>query len=69
MPGLSFFCQCKKTDNGEVIFYFESVGLVLYNIYYSVPQRNHYKCHTKCVDLFFFIQYVFNSLHAIPKSI
>ena len=33
----------KKTDNGEVIFYFESVGLVLYNIYYSVNQRNRYK--------------------------
>ena len=30
-----FFTKCKKTDNGEEIFYVESVGLVLYNIYYS----------------------------------
>ena len=47
-----FFYQCKKTDNGEVIFYFESVGLVLYNIYYSVPQRNHYKRTLSSTELF-----------------
>ena len=42
MLGLSFFYKCKQTDNGEVIFYFEPIGLVLYNISSSFPLRNCY---------------------------
>ena len=31
MLGSSVFYKCKQTDNGEVIFYFEPIGLVLCN--------------------------------------